>query len=62
MALLPRSGKRDEDALRARLGDDSFRAALARIAAPFDGGLMLDDAPGGTETHSDRPVARPADQ
>ena len=60
MALLPKSGKTDEGALRARLGDDSYRAALARIAAPFDGGLMLDDAPGGTEAHSDGP--RPAGQ
>ncbi len=30
---------------RALAGSDAFRAALGRIAAPYDGGLMLDDPP-----------------
>jgi FkbM family methyltransferase len=40
------SFRRDRDgtdrSLREFIGSDSFRAALGRISAPFDGGLMLD--------------------
>jgi FkbM family methyltransferase len=34
-----------EEQCRALIRSDAFRAALGRIAAPFDGGLMLDDEP-----------------
>jgi FkbM family methyltransferase len=34
-----------EEACRALVRTDGFRAALGRIAAPYDGGLMLDDEP-----------------
>jgi FkbM family methyltransferase len=58
MSLLQASGPADEGALRACLRDDAFRAALGRIAAPFDGGLTLDDeAPGDADAPSDEPAA-----
>lgn len=41
-ALLQASGAPDADRLDS-LGTDAFRAALGRIAAPYDGGQLLDD-------------------
>jgi FkbM family methyltransferase len=56
--LLQASEPADEGILRAYVRDDAFRAALGRIAAPFDGGLMLDDEPmGATDAHREGPGA-----
>ncbi len=40
------SGGSTEERCRALVRNPAFRAALGRIAAPYDGGLMLDDDPG----------------
>jgi FkbM family methyltransferase len=58
VSLLQASGPADEGILRTYVRDDVFRAALGRIAAPFDGGLMLDDEPmGDAGAHLEGPGA-----
>lgn len=48
-ALLGQAGESAaEDGLPDGAVPERLRAALGRIAAPYDGGLMLDDEPGGT--------------
>jgi FkbM family methyltransferase len=58
VSLLRASGPKGEGILRTYVRDDAFRAALGRIAAPFDGGLMLDDEPvGDAGAHPEEPGA-----
>jgi FkbM family methyltransferase len=42
-SLLRAGGAPDADVFAGSIGSDRFRAALGRIAAPYDGGQLLDD-------------------